>query len=515
MPDDSGILTGSADHTARLWYRDKSDEALKFGAEKDSDQDIVGHTARINGMAVSTDSLQLVTVGDDNRAILWNLKTADRLCHFDMESKILCVTMADVGGMRRIVMGGECGGLMFVRVSGSAGPKKMTSLSKLIKTKIKKPDNGVMSNVQKKIREDVKTGKAGLTTEEDNPYVGFKASAEVEKVQQWQLDDAVGGSETPVASSTLLFFDGSRILLEVVMDEPCVLQHQYTHTSAVPSWGAWQSHICTVADIHLPAQHCYAGIIMLDRMADPNDAFCPPSPPPPPPPLCHTKAQARKFGVNTFEQSNTQKTSEPNPYMTFDKIPKVGRNSSEGFGSDGAGGAGAGGAGSKGDGPWSSSRRESSPQIAARTRTTPEGASRRASMPAERPEMVNHTDGHGALPPLPSRGRGSSLPQVGGGGGYGVESNADMGLAPKGPDVGDSLYCSNPQALALAASKSKKGAAAAAGGGAGGVDGGKLKKTLPAAGAAKAATLDTSNMTPAKMQSILEQKGQKPTGVGQ
>lgn len=79
MPDGSGILTASGDHTARLWYREKSDEALRFGDTKGSglvgNNGSMGHNGAVNGLSVSKDSQQLITVGDDNRAILWNLRT--------------------------------------------------------------------------------------------------------------------------------------------------------------------------------------------------------------------------------------------------------------------------------------------------------------------------------------------------------------------------------------------------------------------------------------------------------
>ena len=73
---------------------------------KGSDTDaIIGHTGPVTGLAVSKDSAYLTTSSADNRAILWNLHTADRLCYFDMETKILSVAMGFHDGQHRVVRG--------------------------------------------------------------------------------------------------------------------------------------------------------------------------------------------------------------------------------------------------------------------------------------------------------------------------------------------------------------------------------------------------------------------------
>lgn len=143
--------------------------------------------------------------------------TADRLCHFDMECKILSVQMWDHAGLRRVVLGGSSGGLLFLRVSGTFGATKKTlsAVLDLQKKKKKKKKGGLldnklggkglnisvnagMSSVQKQIRNDVKEGKANLATEEDNPFVGFKAKGAAAKKLEWQLCETSASSAAPI-----------------------------------------------------------------------------------------------------------------------------------------------------------------------------------------------------------------------------------------------------------------------------------------------------------------------------
>lgn len=74
--------------------------------------------------------------------------TADRLCHFDMECKILSVQMWDHAGLRRVVLGGSSGGLLFLRVSGTFGATKKTlsAVLDLQKKKKKKKKGGLLDN---------------------------------------------------------------------------------------------------------------------------------------------------------------------------------------------------------------------------------------------------------------------------------------------------------------------------------------------------------------------------------
>ena len=140
MPDDSGVLTASSDCTARLWSREAPTQLRCYGeVRNDHSVSLTGHDAAVTGVAVSKDCVHLVTSSEDCRAILWNVRTAESLCQFDMETSVLCCAIMSVKGEERVILGGANGRMMFLRITGSKSPNRKTSLLTSAFTMRKKP----------------------------------------------------------------------------------------------------------------------------------------------------------------------------------------------------------------------------------------------------------------------------------------------------------------------------------------------------------------------------------------
>jgi WD40 repeat protein len=68
-PDGSNFVTGSADHSVRLWSTESGKETRSF----------VGHRAAVQNVAISSDQETLASCDGRGIVMLWNLKTGERL----------------------------------------------------------------------------------------------------------------------------------------------------------------------------------------------------------------------------------------------------------------------------------------------------------------------------------------------------------------------------------------------------------------------------------------------------
>jgi WD40 repeat protein len=76
-PDDSRILTGSADHTAKLWDSTTGKELLTFR----------GHNDWVFSAAFSPDGLRIVTGSGDGTVKVWEAATRDQVAKWHEEER--------------------------------------------------------------------------------------------------------------------------------------------------------------------------------------------------------------------------------------------------------------------------------------------------------------------------------------------------------------------------------------------------------------------------------------------
>jgi hypothetical protein len=95
-PDSSRIVTGSDDHTARVWDAHTGAELFK----------LVGHADSVRAIAVTPDGTRIVTGSRDGTARVWDAQTGAELLVFKGHTdSVLAVTVAP--DSRRIVTGSK------------------------------------------------------------------------------------------------------------------------------------------------------------------------------------------------------------------------------------------------------------------------------------------------------------------------------------------------------------------------------------------------------------------------
>ncbi len=90
-PDGTKLLSGSLDHTAKLW-------SAETGAELRSFSGVSGHTDAVTSVAFSADGSKVLTGSNDHTAKLWNLETGEFIRSFDMLSAVTSVAFSPDGG---------------------------------------------------------------------------------------------------------------------------------------------------------------------------------------------------------------------------------------------------------------------------------------------------------------------------------------------------------------------------------------------------------------------------------
>ncbi|KAJ3201726.1 TOR complex subunit lst8 [Dinochytrium kinnereticum] len=84
------LATCSADHTVKLWSATGDNTFVQ-------DKTLVGHQRWVWDAAFSADSAYLVTGSSDHTARLWDLQTGDPIRHYNGHLKaVVCVALHDV-----------------------------------------------------------------------------------------------------------------------------------------------------------------------------------------------------------------------------------------------------------------------------------------------------------------------------------------------------------------------------------------------------------------------------------
>ena len=103
-PDGRHVVSGSADHTLRVWD-------LATGETKTTLQ---GHTSWVNAVAVTPDGRHVVSGSADNTLRVWDLKDGEEILTFTGDGEVsACIAAQD---NRTIVAGDDFGRLHFLRI---------------------------------------------------------------------------------------------------------------------------------------------------------------------------------------------------------------------------------------------------------------------------------------------------------------------------------------------------------------------------------------------------------------
>ncbi|KAJ1547643.1 TOR complex subunit lst8 [Nowakowskiella sp. JEL0078] len=103
-PDTRILATCSADHTVKIWNSNIDPDADEYSSLLDPkmgcfmlDKTLTGHQRWVWDCAFSADSAYLVTGSSDHSARLWDLSNADTIRHYNGHQKaVVCVALHDV-----------------------------------------------------------------------------------------------------------------------------------------------------------------------------------------------------------------------------------------------------------------------------------------------------------------------------------------------------------------------------------------------------------------------------------
>jgi WD40 repeat protein len=99
--DGKRAVSASADHTLKVWDLDTG-RMLRT---------LEGHSASVNGAAVTQDGKRTISASADNTLKVWDLDTGQLIATFHCDASVRCCACADE---RRIVAGDQRGRVYFL-----------------------------------------------------------------------------------------------------------------------------------------------------------------------------------------------------------------------------------------------------------------------------------------------------------------------------------------------------------------------------------------------------------------
>ena len=102
-PDSRFVISGSDDHTVKMWNIDDGTEARTF----------LGHTAEVSDVAVSDDGRYVISASHDYTIKVWDARNGEMVATFTGDSPMLACAVGELG---TIVAGDQSGRIHFLRL---------------------------------------------------------------------------------------------------------------------------------------------------------------------------------------------------------------------------------------------------------------------------------------------------------------------------------------------------------------------------------------------------------------
>ena len=102
-PDSRFVISGSDDHTVKMWNIDDGTEARTF----------LGHTAEVSDVAVSDDGRYVISASHDYTIKVWDARNGEMVATFTGDSPMLASAVGELG---TIVAGDQSGRIHFLRL---------------------------------------------------------------------------------------------------------------------------------------------------------------------------------------------------------------------------------------------------------------------------------------------------------------------------------------------------------------------------------------------------------------